>query len=205
MCLQVIIPSVCFQKNAGDDASRRRRSGLQLNRGRLQSRHRPVNVHRGCQSISSLRAVLGQSTMGTSRDCRVSANIFSSPAAWSSPTVRKVWYSSHRNMAGRKMRPSRRCISAGRRLRGGGVDSTAAPHEGLLRRSQPRHASSSIHELSAAYTLKGDGSARRQSSAKEAQKDRALRARSAFTVCSWRLATNSCLSAGTRPGDVLSL
>ena len=30
-----------------DDARRRRRSGLQLHRGRLQRLHRPVNVHRG--------------------------------------------------------------------------------------------------------------------------------------------------------------
>ena len=49
MYLQVIIPSVCFQKNAGDDASRRRRSGLQLTRGRLENLHRRVNVYRVCR------------------------------------------------------------------------------------------------------------------------------------------------------------
>ena len=41
-------PPVCFQKNAGDDASRRRRSGLQQTRGRPKGVHRPGTVHRAC-------------------------------------------------------------------------------------------------------------------------------------------------------------
>ena len=53
-------------------------------------------------------------TIGISRDWRVSANIFSSPAGSSSPTVANVWYSSQRNMAGRKTRSDRRCMSATR-------------------------------------------------------------------------------------------
>ena len=39
-------------------------------------------------------------TIGISRDWRVSANAFSSPAGSFSPTVANVWYSSHRNMGG---------------------------------------------------------------------------------------------------------
>ena len=54
-------------------------------------------------------------TIGMSRDWRVSANIFSSPAGSSSPTVTKLWYSSQRNIAGRHTRAGRRAISAGRR------------------------------------------------------------------------------------------
>ena len=69
VCLQVIIPSVCFQKNAGDDASRRRRSGLQLNRRRLQSLHRPVNVHRGSrmETFELQRRHIAQCRMAAAR------------------------------------------------------------------------------------------------------------------------------------------
>ena len=56
-------------------------------------------------------------TIGTSRHCRVSANAFSSPLGSSSPTVAKLWYSSHRTWAGRKTRCGDRCMCAGRRSR----------------------------------------------------------------------------------------
>ena len=66
-------------------------------------------------------------TMGISRDCRVSANIFSSPAASSSPTVPKVWVLVEQEHRRAEDAPDRRSISAGQRLRGGGVDSTTPP------------------------------------------------------------------------------
>ena len=48
VCLVAIMPSVCFEKT-GNDGSRRRRSRLQLTRGRLESLHRLVNVDSDCR------------------------------------------------------------------------------------------------------------------------------------------------------------
>ena len=81
VCLLAIIPSVCFQKIAGDDASRRRRSGLQLNRGRLQRLHRPVNVHTGCrmETFELQRRYIAQRRMAAS--CGAACCAASTPSA----------------------------------------------------------------------------------------------------------------------------